>query len=191
MSPGYHLFLGNFLFLIWKLQNTLKTWMLPVIKISRHISFNLLVSFIDFLSNSGASAWVTYQTYLIVQQNQAMVSMGSGNLLLNFIVPTCYFGPAFIIKTLTTPSPVYPLLTGWVWGWAKWFLWTMAAAQAAENHEDEWGLTWYFLWGIYTAYSEHWQISKMEWFAKIVNGLKCWRQLATASLIFPLSFKCD
>ena len=23
----------------------------------------------------------------------------------------------------------------------KWFLWTMAAAQAAENHGDEWGLT--------------------------------------------------
>ena len=27
----------------------------------------------------------------------------------------------------------------------KWFLWTMAAVQAA----DVWGLTWYFLWGIY------------------------------------------
>ena len=27
----------------------------------------------------------------------------------------------------------------------------MAAAQAAENYEDEWGLTWYFLWGIYTS----------------------------------------
>ena len=24
----------------------------------------------------------------------------------------------------------------------NWFLWTMAAAQAAENHE-KWGLTWY------------------------------------------------
>ena len=33
----------------------------------------------------------------------------------------------------------------------KWFLWTMAAAQAAENHEDEWGLAWYFLCGIYTS----------------------------------------
>ena len=33
----------------------------------------------------------------------------------------------------------------------KWFLWTMATAQAAENHGDEWGLTWYFLWGIYTS----------------------------------------
>ena len=31
----------------------------------------------------------------------------------------------------------------------KWFLWTMAAAQAAENHGDEWGLAWYFLRGIY------------------------------------------
>ena len=27
----------------------------------------------------------------------------------------------------------------------------MAAAQAAENHGDEWGLTWYFLCGIYTS----------------------------------------
>ena len=25
----------------------------------------------------------------------------------------------------------------------------MAAAQAAENHGDEWGLTWYLQWGIY------------------------------------------
>ena len=33
----------------------------------------------------------------------------------------------------------------------KWFLWTMAAAQAAENHGDEWGLTWYLQWGIYTS----------------------------------------
>ena len=33
----------------------------------------------------------------------------------------------------------------------KWFLWTMAAAQAAENHGDEWGLTWYLWWGIYTS----------------------------------------
>ena len=35
--------------------------------------------------------------------------------------------------------------------WKKWFLWAMAAAKAAENHGDEWGLTWYFLWGIYTS----------------------------------------
>ena len=33
----------------------------------------------------------------------------------------------------------------------KWFLWTMAAAQVAENHGDEWGLAWYLRWGIYTS----------------------------------------
>ena len=33
----------------------------------------------------------------------------------------------------------------------KWFLWTMAAAQAADNHGDKWGLTWYLRWGIYTS----------------------------------------
>ena len=31
----------------------------------------------------------------------------------------------------------------------KWFLWTMAAAQAPANHGDQWGLTWYFVGGIY------------------------------------------
>ena len=32
-----------------------------------------------------------------------------------------------------------------------WFLWTMAAAQAAENHGDDRGLVRYFRWGIYTS----------------------------------------
>ena len=31
----------------------------------------------------------------------------------------------------------------------QWFLWTVAAVQAPENHGDEWGLTSYFLWDIY------------------------------------------
>ena len=37
----------------------------------------------------------------------------------------------------------------------------MAAAWAAENHGDEWGLTWYFLCGIYTSIPTwtHWQNS--------------------------------
>ena len=30
----------------------------------------------------------------------------------------------------------------------KWFLWTLA--QAADKHGDEWGLTWYLWFGIYT-----------------------------------------
>ena len=33
----------------------------------------------------------------------------------------------------------------------KWFPWVMAAAQAAENNVDEWGLTWYLQSGIYTS----------------------------------------
>ena len=33
----------------------------------------------------------------------------------------------------------------------KGFLWTMAAAQATENHGDELSLTWYLRWGIYTS----------------------------------------
>ena len=33
----------------------------------------------------------------------------------------------------------------------KWFLWAVVAAQAAENHGDEWDLTCYLGWGIYTS----------------------------------------
>ena len=36
--------------------------------------------------------------------------------------------------------------------WKKWFLWTMTAAQAVENHGDEWSFqTWYFWWELYTS----------------------------------------
>ena len=28
---------------------------------------------------------------------------------------------------------------------------TVAAVEAADNHEDEWDLTWYFQWGIYAS----------------------------------------
>ena len=31
----------------------------------------------------------------------------------------------------------------------KWFIWTVAAPEADENPGYEWGLSWYFLWGIY------------------------------------------
>ena len=33
----------------------------------------------------------------------------------------------------------------------KWFLWSMTGAQAAENHGDMWGLTWYLWWGVYAS----------------------------------------
>ena len=33
----------------------------------------------------------------------------------------------------------------------KWFLWTMAAAKAAKKDGDEWDLTWYLRWRIYTS----------------------------------------
>ena len=36
--------------------------------------------------------------------------------------------------------------------WKKWFLWTLATPQAAESHGDEWGLAWYFWWGIYNQF---------------------------------------
>ena len=33
------------------------------------------------------------------------------------------------------------------YGLKKWFLGAIAAAQATENHGDEWDLTWYLWWG--------------------------------------------
>ena len=55
---------------------------------------------------------------------------------------------AYLNSTLDTEDLFY---------WNKWkkkkFLWTMAAAQAAENHKNEWGLTWCLQWGIYTSIS--------------------------------------
>ena len=56
----------------------------------------------------------------------------------------------------------------------KWFLWTMAAAQAAENHGDEWDLTWYFLWGIYTSIWKTWHpiVNLMESQWKAVQKAK-------------------
>ena len=33
----------------------------------------------------------------------------------------------------------------------KWFLWTMSATQAAENHWDKGGVTWYLHWWIFTS----------------------------------------
>ena len=53
----------------------------------------------------------------------------------------------------------------------KWFLWTMAAAQEAENHGNEWGLAWYFLWGIYTSVPA-WAHSQGSLAATEAPGLK-------------------
>lgn len=43
----------------------------------------------------------------------------------------------------------------------KWFLLVMVAELALESDEDKGGLTWYFLWGIYTSVPTriHWQNS--------------------------------
>ena len=53
----------------------------------------------------------------------------------------------------------------------KWFLWTVAAAQTAENHGDEWGSTWYFLWGINTSIPT-WSHSQSSLVAAEASSLK-------------------
>ena len=61
--------------------------------------------------------------------------------------------------------------------WKKWFLWIMVAAQAAENHGDEWGLTWYLWWGIYTCVSGEKSPSK-EMKKKFPNFQICYNQFS-------------
>ena len=47
------------------------------------------------------------------------------------------------------------------------------AAQAAEKHGDEWGLTWYFLWGIYTSIPT-WTHSQISLAAAEALNLTIW-----------------
>ena len=54
------------------------------------------------------------------------------------------------ITTITILSELYFRFRGFILlVQTKLFLWAMTAAQVAENHGDEWGLTWYFWWDIY------------------------------------------
>ena len=53
----------------------------------------------------------------------------------------------------------------------KLFLCTMEAGQAAGDHGDEWGLTWYFLWGIY-ALTPTWNHSRNSLAAAETLSLK-------------------
>ena len=53
----------------------------------------------------------------------------------------------------------------------------MGATQAAENHGDEWGLTWYLRWGIYSqgviqaeAEVGHWFWDSWVWDPKLSNS---------------------
>ena len=55
----------------------------------------------------------------------------------------CKFGSfSNPFATITSLSELY-------FRFRRFILWTIAASQAAENHGDEWGLTWYLRWGIY------------------------------------------
>ena len=82
-----------------------------------------------------------------------MMELNKSNWIFCFI-SICKFGSfKNPFATITSLSEFYFWIRRFILlvKWKKWFLWTMAAAQAAENHGDEWGLTWYFLWGIYTS----------------------------------------
>ena len=63
--------------------------------------------------------------------------------------------------------------------WKKWSLQTMAAAQAAENHQEEWGLTWYCQWGIYTSIHPTWSHSQNSLAAAEAPSLKISSQRAS------------
>ena len=52
----------------------------------------------------------------------------------------------------------------------------MTAAQANENHGDEWDLTWYFLWGIYTSVPT-WTHSQNSLAVVEAPSLKTWPRM--------------
>ena len=55
-----------------------------------------------------------------------------------------------LFAMITSLSELYFKFRGLcLYKWNEWFLWTMAEVQAAENHGDEQGLTWYLQAGIY------------------------------------------
>ena len=68
-------------------------------------------------------------------------------------ISICTFGsfknPSAMITSLSELYFTFRNLLCWC-KW-KWFQWTLAAAQAAENHRDEWELTLNLWWGIYTS----------------------------------------
>ena len=68
----------------------------------------------------------------------------------------------------------------WWYKRKKWFLWTIAAAQAAENHGDEWDLTWYFRWGVYTSIPT-WTHSQNSLAAAEALSLNIWSQRLSQS----------
>ena len=47
----------------------------------------------------------------------------------------------------------------------------MAAAQAAEKHGDEWGLTWYLRWGIYICnpWNNHQLLYNDQWWCSFAR----------------------
>ena len=60
----------------------------------------------------------------------------------------------------------------------KWLLWTIAAAQSAENHGHEWGMWWYSRWGTYTSvptwtYSQNSLAAAEAWSLKISSHWTC------------------
>ena len=64
----------------------------------------------------------------------------------------------------------------------------MAATQAAENHGDEWGLTWNLQWGVYTSIST-WNLSQNSVPAVEAPSLKIWKISQVITKAVSISMK--
>ena len=88
------------------------------------------------LNSQEPSFWEVMESFVLL----AHASLAASTTLLQWLLSCLHF-------TLDSED-----LFCWYEG-KKWFLWTMAPAQTAENHGDGWDLIWYLRWGIYTSIS--------------------------------------
>ena len=88
------------------------------------------------------------------QTPQGLVSRKWWTLLFLNICKFAYFkNPFAMINSLSESAVCLSIDSENLFSWyyqKNWFLWTMAAAEAAETNGDEWGLNWYLQLGTYT-----------------------------------------
>ena len=110
---------------------------LQAVELSRYSRFT-------FVENAiGNSPKVTRITLLVSNELFCFISICKFGTFKNpFAIITSlselYFRSRRFIILVQTKKVIYELRT-------------MTAAQATQSHRDGWGLTWHFLWGIYTS----------------------------------------
>ena len=100
------------------------------------------------LNRGGIADLPLRRTLLAIRQKPRDSSDG-----LSYFSSICKFGSfKNHFTTITSLSELYFRFSRFILlvQTKKYFLWTIAAAKDTQNQRDEWGLTWYLRWGIYT-----------------------------------------